>query len=359
MVLITWRRTLNHRELSGYDFSENLLTASEPKRKRGRPQNISDENLQWTRNELLFVLEENWALIGWELQRAETPSNIRAALRCIDGSPRRLEPFCLEYHREATFSQLQAARKRFQNASGKLSEAQANLEQCQERSERAQSAQRAIGNAPKSDELRLFCREAESSLALATNAVLQLQADRTRIEETVRQRAAWFAQSELLEFIRSDRYRSTPLRFANAMAGLPAIRWRQSMDRCRGLKDGASHGVTYARFLIVEATLKHPAANAEEAIERLETRLLQASDHDVFACNALAENWYFLRRAIESVLKSKHQPDEAIPYRIFAEYQRRFRVRSALDILLAEREVITTPAYLKERQRISVRNFEQ
>jgi hypothetical protein len=258
-----------------------LTAFLQPKRKPGRPQNISDETLQWTRNELLFVLEENWALIGWELQQAETPSNIRAALRCIDRNPRRLEPFCLEYHREATFSQLQAARRRFQNASGKLSEAQANWEQCQERSERAQSAQRAIGNAPKSDELRLHCREAESSLALATNAMLQLQADRTRMEETVRQRAAWFAQSELLEFIRSDRYRSTPLRFANAMAGLPAIRWRQSMDRCRGLKDGASHGITYARFLIVSTVLKHPLGSSEEAVEQMEARLRGANDREV------------------------------------------------------------------------------
>jgi len=358
MVLINWRRTVNQTELTGYDFSENPLTAfSQPKRKPGRPQSISDETLQRTRNELLYALEENWALIGWELQQAETPSDIRAALRRIEGiNCPSLELFCLEYRRETNFSELQATRKRFQEASGKLREAHSNWTQCKEPAELAQSLLSKISDAQQREELRTICQETESSLAAASKALLQVRARSTQLERAVLQREASFAQSELLEFIQSDRYESTPLTFANAMAGLPAIRWRQSMDRCLSLEVGASCGYTYARFLIVGAALNHPAVNAEEAIERMKARLLQAKGQDVFPCNALAENWYFLRCAIESVFAAPGPAERAIPYRIFAEYQRRFSIQSALEILAARREILSTPAYIKERHRIGTQS---
>jgi hypothetical protein len=193
---------------------------------------------------------------------------------------------------------------------------------------------------------------AETALAQAHKTLNQLQTRWGRLETALRQRGAAFAQSELLDFIRSDKYASTPLSFANAMAGLPMIHWRQSMDRCLSLEGGASSGLTYRLFLVVADVLKHPAASAEEAIELMKARLIQAKGQDVIPLNTLAENWHFLRNAIESVFKAEHQPKEALPYRIFAEYQRCSECHSSLDALLARREVITTPGFVKERRRI-------
>jgi len=67
--------------------------------------------------------------------------------------------------------------------------------------------------------------------------------------------------------------------------------------------------------------------------------------------NALAENWYFLRCSIETAFQGEGLRDEELPFRIFAEYQQRFGCQSELDILLAEKEVLTTRAYVKERLR--------
>ena len=153
----------------------------------------------------------------------------------------------------------------------------------------------------------------------------------------------------MLDFIRSRRYRSTPLNFANALAGLPHIHWRQSMALCVRLGDDVYHGPTYIQFLIVAKTLKHRSACVEDSFERMKTRLLKAKGEDIGLLNMLAENWYFLRRAIETIFQGEQVPEEAFPYRVFAEYQRRTASKRELDAVLAEREIVTTPAYAKWR----------
>ncbi len=342
---------MENPELDGCDFSENLLTAlSQPTRKPGRPPRISDELLRRHRDELLFVLEENWALIGWELQQAETTSDLRATLRRIQGiNCRSLEVFSLDYRRETNWRQLEAACKRLQKVFGKLREAQPNWQKSKDSAELAQSALIMGCDAQKREALLPICEETKIALSQAVAKLYQLQNRLKRLQEAIERREASFAQSELLDFTQSDRYASTPLSFANAMAGLPDIHWRQSMDRCLGFRNGAWHGLTYRRFQIVAEVTKHRAASAEEVIERMKTRLLQAKGQDVKPLNALAENWYFLRRAIEAVFPASRPPEEALPYRIFAEYQRRIASQAPLDRLLAEKEIITTPAYVKER----------
>lgn len=346
---------MKYPELGGCDFSANLLTASSQRKgKPGRPQKIPDEMLRCARGELLFALEQRWALIGWELQQAETPADIQAALLRIQGiTCRNLELFCIEYPQETTFSQLQAVRKRFEEVSSNLRKAHSNWKKCKETAELAQSALSNTRDPQKSEELLPIRQGAEAELAQAHKTLNQLQTRWGRQETALRQRGAAFAQSELIAFIRSDRYASTPLDFANAMAGLPHIHWRQSMDRCLSFQDGASNGLIYRRFQIIANVLRHPAAYAEEAIQRMNARLVEARGQDVIPLNALAEGWYFLRCAIESVFNDEHQPKEALPYRIFAEYQRRSECQSPLDNLQAKKEVITTPAFVKERRRIS------
>jgi hypothetical protein len=307
--------------------------------------------LRHDRGELLFVLEENWALVGWELQQAETTLDLRKALQRIQGiSCRSLEVFCLEYRRETTFPQLQAARERLLKVSGKLREAQRNWEKLKDSAEHAQLVLTMACDAQKREALRPIYEGMGIALAQAYTKFNQLQGRLMRLHNAIRRREASFAQSQLLDFIRSDRYASTPLSFANAMAGLPTIHWRQSMTRCASFKDGVPHGLTYSQFLHVNEVFKRTAAGPEEAVDRMKTHLYQAKGQDVIVLNALAENWHFLRCAIETVFQGERPPQEVLPYRIFAEYKLRFGCQSALDILLAEKEIITTPAYVKERR---------
>lgn len=335
---------------------ESLLTAfSEPTRKPGRPPRISDEALHRNRDELLFVLAENWALIGWELQQAVTPSDFRTTLRRIQGLYcRSLELFRLEYRRATTFSQLQAARVRLKRVSDKLREAQHEWEKHKSSVEAAESALATARDAQKRKELRAIYEESEIAATQASTKLSQCQQRLTGLQGALQRREAAFAQSELLDFIQSDRYTSTPLSFANAMAGLPAIRWRQSMARCINSEKAVLHGLTYGRFRFVVDALKHRGADLEEAVEGMKARLLQAKGEDVRRLNELAENWYYLRCSIESVFQAERPPAGALPYRVFAEYQRRIASQAPPDTLLAEKEIIVTPAYLKERSNAGI-----
>jgi len=295
-------------------------------------------------------LEENWALVGWELQQAETTSDLRTTLRRIQGiSCRGLEVFCLESRRKTKFPQLQAARRWLQKVFGKLREAQRDWEKLKESTELAHSALIMACDALEREPLRNIREETKIALSHAYRKFSQLQNRLMRLQKALRQREASVAQSQLLDFIRSDRYASTPQNFANAMAGLPANHWRQSMARCGRFKGGASQGLTYTQFLLVAKALKHPLTNVEEAVEAMKARLLKAKSQDVKTLNTLAENWYFLRRAIETAFQGKHPSKEELPYRIFAEYQRRIASRAPMDRLLAEKAIITTPVYVKER----------
>jgi hypothetical protein len=214
---------MNGPEFDGCDSSNNLLTAfSKTDRKPGRPQQITDETLRHTRDEFLFVLEQNWALVGWELQQAETASDLRAALRPIQGiNCRSLELFCLEYRGETTIKQLQSGRKRFQELLFNLREAQTNREKCKKSADLAQLALSTTQGAQKCEELHAICNETEIALVQANKALDQLQSRWTRMEGELRTREAAFAQAEIMKFIQSERYASTPVNFANAMAGFP------------------------------------------------------------------------------------------------------------------------------------------
>ncbi len=344
---------MSNVELDEYDSSKNLLTAiSLPKQKPGRPSRISDEVLIRSRNELLFTLEETWALIGWELQQAETPPSLQAVFRRIQGiNCRGLEYFCLEYRRETTFPQLLAARKRLDELSDKLRATKYIWERCKESSELVQPTLKNLGETQGRQEMQTLCQETVTASAQAWKSLNQHQTRWKPLENAVRLRQAAFAQSELLKFIRRDRYASTPLNFANAMAGLPTIHWRQSMARCLSFQEGALKGLNYRRFQFIAEVTKQKALTAEEAVERMKAHLLHAKGPDVKPCNALAENWYFLRCAIESVFRGGCPPEDALPFRILADYQTRSQTQSPLDTLQKQREIITTPAFVKERRR--------
>jgi hypothetical protein len=296
---------------------------------------------------------ENWALVGWELHRAETPADIRSALELIKGiNCRHLDAFRREPTTATTARGLRKLRKQSAELSLQRRKAHYSWVKCKESAERARTAIRSAQGPQASEELRTIGAGLDADLEVARATLHELEIRSGAIASDIEHREAWFAQSELLRFIGSDRYASTPLNFANAMAGLPVITWRQSMERCNRFQDGASLGWNYRQFLIVADVAKHLAANPEEAIEQMKACLRQAKGADVEPCNPLAKNWYFLRCAMESVFKAEHPPKEALPYRIFAEYQRRLAHRSQTDTVLAEREVITTPAFVKERRRL-------
>src|SRR5437899_3098463 len=77
---IMWRSTGDNFELRGEKHSPEFLTRIGAKRARGRPSSIDDQTLQYRRDRLRWLLENGWGLVGWELRRARTLRDLRAAL---------------------------------------------------------------------------------------------------------------------------------------------------------------------------------------------------------------------------------------------------------------------------------------
>ena len=59
---------------------------------------------------------------------------------------------------------------------------------------------------------------------------------------------ACYAEIEVFKLIQSRNYRLTPQTFANAMAGLPYIGWRQSLKRCAKIPLGLKPDGLYCVF---------------------------------------------------------------------------------------------------------------
>jgi hypothetical protein len=315
-----------------------LTRFSKSKRSRGRAVEVLDDELLNSRADLLFVLEENWARVGWELQRASTTEEIRAALCRIKGfNCSRLDLFRRGETDETTSVQFRNTRKQLQKLRTRIRKA---LPLSTRRKELADWALAELNGSTLLSERDASQREFQSAtykLERITGFLRRIQQQAMTLTSTVERQEAYLAQTELLEFIESDRYASTPVNFANAMAGIPRISWRISSLRCAGLHKHNNPGLTYSMFEVVAAAFKSPTTDLGSAIDQMKARLLASANRHSEPHKALRSNWYFLRTAIETKWRSDLQPVESIPYRVFAEYQRLYEVQSPQSVRLASR----------------------
>ena len=342
---------MNLAEFDGDDFLGSPLETSQKSRKKpGRPPTIPDDQLRHAQTELLFLMEEHWALVGWDLQQASTASQVRAAFRKIRGSrSTMLELLCEQRAEPCKQPDLKAARTCLAAAAKTLRDVQLHRECCTEKNERIRAALKSCQDGPVPAEMASIATDAEVALAAANEELKTAQTKWLEADSKVREAESSLAQFEVLDFIQSQRYELTPLHFASALAGLPHIRWRQSITRCQGFQDTAAHGLAYRSFQILAEVFTTPCTDAQEAVERMKTRLMKATGQDVKPLHPLAENWYFLKAAIEQVSTIHPKPVGALPYRILAEYKRRSENPSPTDRIFAPDQRISTQAFVKEQ----------
>jgi hypothetical protein len=121
------------------------------------------------------------------------------------------------------------------------------------------------------------------------------------------------------------------------MAGLPFISWRQSAIRCRRLDAGHRFPLQYEMFQEVARALATPPKTAEQAIEQAKKYLLTSKRQSQLSIQWLRDKWYFFRVAIETAYADKTER-AAMPFKVFAEYQRRTSSPSRVDQVMQEEE---------------------
>ena len=314
---------------------ENLLTGSEPEpRKRGRPSPINESTLRSNRSSLLGAFEYHWAEIGRELQRARTIAAVRKALQPITNHRSSVEVFLYKPTEKTSMKELRELRKATDGLSVALRKA---IPEEREAAERLELVLGALKDNGPDDQLQRLCEKRRRQHADVSERVQELRSRLEASEHRTRRQEAYIAQLELLDFIGSKRYTLSPLNFANAMAGLPFIGWRQSATRCRRTKAGQYFHFQYEMFQEVAHALARPPKTAEQAIEQAKKYLLTSKRQSQLSIKQLRDEWYFFQVAIETAYENKTERT-ALPYKVFAEYQRRTSARSRFDQVMQEEE---------------------
>lgn len=297
---------------------------------------MTDDGLRHRRDALNFILEQNWGLIGWELQHAKDLSDIRSAFCLItEHHHPLLDMLRHEPTMDATPNTLRALRKeltRVESESRRLYQA---LEHEKRYAEYALTTATHSKDSVARSEVQSLLPTFE---ARHVSAEEDFEANRKRLIELDSQLVAMeacFAQSQLLEFIQSGRRKFTPLNLTMALAGIPYLTARVSCERCSPLEPAIYPGFTYLMFCAIKDVFSTSAGEMRPGLEQMRSYLLDKRRKILPHIIELKKNWYFLECAIESVGKRSEISRSALPYRIFAEYQRRFGCQSQADMLLA------------------------
>jgi hypothetical protein len=225
-----------------------LTLVPETRKKRGRPPDIEDGGLLSARGALYFILEQNWAIVGWELQQACTVADVRAALEPLKTTDySRLEVFKREHKTERTTSvKLRRARLAIKDAESKWRSAHEKLEASRQSAERARVALKQVKSTPDEAEISTLCEQWERELAEATAKQNECDLRIDALRDDLKQQEADFAQSELLKFILSERRVLTPLNLrtrwqgCRSLGGVSLTSVAQATRRCQKVRTASS-----------------------------------------------------------------------------------------------------------------------
>jgi hypothetical protein len=342
-------------ELSGENvfLQENSAAAS---RKRGRPTRLDEPSLINRRDSLVQFLEGSWGSVGRELQTAETLDDVRRALGPIAEWRHELSPLIRSSATAGTSIHIRAQRKEILAAAASVQEAYELDQKRRDEEQRAEAALHQVRG--RLHELKEDPSATEAQIKSLTGQIGSLELEHARRkgeagkasaayaaayrrQSIARDRSldyeAYFAQQELLRFVQSGRCALKPINFANAMAGLPFIGWRQSSKRCTRHKCRVANSAAYQQFRIIQGVLSQARDTKRPVIEHLRAYVQQPRKQHDLAVIELRKYWYYVSEAILKI-QSESIDLEYLEYRILSEYSRRIQSRSALDLLREEEE---------------------
>jgi hypothetical protein len=309
----------------------------------GRKQAIDDGRLWGQRDALVFLLEVTWPHIGGNLMRIKTPADVYETLKVWEEQNRHNTSYVAQTllrptATPATANTLNERRRRGGELHIEYLEAEKLRNHCRTALETAQRAfSPDLSPSDKATVEEQITKRTEK-LTKAEQALALTQARDREIQELTEQGEAYFARSEFAHFCKSKRYRLTPLNVANALAGLPQIGWRQSMQRCQkqacpGVDGGAMQEFNAIRQIVQTASRKSQLAKHAEQwlISKGKTK-----SHTVVE---LRKNWFYLQKAIKAALEARTRKRD-LPYVIIKDYRDRQVRATNVDRLFAEEEAL-------------------
>jgi hypothetical protein len=312
------------------------------KRTGGRQSPIKDEALWGVRNHLVWLVETTWPDVGGKLAGVKTVADLESALdnwRKERSQEPIVELLLRSSASPATAKVLNERRRQLNDLSKSGRKAWAYREKCRESLE---VAKRALGSQLTDDEKAVVEEQIAKRAERFAEAEAKYNAAKSReerMDQSLKDGETYFTRAEFVRFLKSRRYRLTPLNVADALAGLPLIGWRHSVKRCKtkacqGINGGAMQVFDTIRRIVQSCTRRSELARHAE-------RWLKTHKDKSYGPSELRKDWYYLRWSIKTVLEtSPRVPSRDLPYAIAREYRRRKYQPSNVDLLFAEEEGI-------------------
>jgi hypothetical protein len=161
---------------------------------------------------------------------------------------------------------------------------------------------------------------------------------------------AYIFRAEIYEFTRKRRKRLSARKLANAIAGLPFVKCRRSHERLAKYKSKVNVATNYLVFKFLESASKRSLVKSKhlnsdyyrkEITNLPKTVVVNQKRIENRLRAHLANNWYYLEKAIKDSLSERVQV-ERLPYLIAAKFQKYIlTLTTETTRLEAEREKIT------------------
>jgi len=324
--------------------------SSQTGKEKPGPKTIPDNFLLGNRNGWISLLEEYWPEIGWPLEcirnrRSSTIEDVQKAFLPLKEKPN--SGMAARFYQDST--EVADAREMRKNRK-QLSKLDKEIPQIKS----------------KRDEQQWACRDAEAAVKEASpndkdkvqaeahsrkECLLQLEVNLNRAEEErnalykkLHDEEGFIFRTELLDFLRSRRYAVSPRSLANALAGLPTMKWRQSFARCSAMIEESYVKLPYLVFLAISRMWdRRPKEFRRAPVDFFQGEAIKLPKKYGEARDQLCENWRDLRLAIEECWKAKH-PAASIPFVITGIFIKNMRQqKGALERVLAAREKLVSP----------------
>jgi hypothetical protein len=318
------------------------------KPKRGRAT-IPDNFLLGSRNQWASLLEESWPEVAWPLLQirkrpASTIDDLRRAFQPVR-EKRHNSGLAASFYRETVETATPAEVRKNRIRLGKLQRELLRIQTTLTETERSVSDIRFALTIAATEQVNGI----EEEITKRQQAMVQLQSDFSRLtaeqknlDQKCQDQAAYVYTSELLDFLHSpDRYAIRPLSVANALAGLPTMRWRQSHLRCSPLP----HQEPRMHYRVLQVILKlwkqHPAGSKESLIEFFRAALPKVPKKIGYTRDFLLQNWRDLRLAIEECSSATYDAGE-VPFAIASIFMRNTGTqKNPLDRVLIDQEKLS------------------
>jgi hypothetical protein len=341
-----WLRVFPTRVVKLVKSFQKWINFSVTVNKRGRPT-TPDSFLLDSRNAWRSFFEEYWPEIGWPLlnirnRRTSTIEDVRSAFAALKDRPQSNISACFwsgspqptkgtEFHRNRI--RVSKLIVQIQKMDLRLSELRASRREARVAVQQASAEAQEMIQA-EADRRKVFLLDFEEDLARAEN-------DYRDLDKRIRDQGAYWYCSELLDFLCGRRYALDPLNLANALAGLPDMRWRQSHKRCSAMREESFVHFPYRVFLAIARIWGRRVEEFRQApSEFFRTELIKLPKEHREAQECLCQNWRDLRLAIEECWRP-NASGPPVSFAITSAFVRNtMRQKSDLERVLADQERI-------------------